>query len=105
MSKLITSTEANNYKLLEAFPVMCNTATQLVQGQSGPLLLGLQRRYLSLLANSLLMKILESDWNISDVEEKAYNISGQNNVFGIPCSYLKSIDTVMSSPDYKLNKT
>jgi hypothetical protein len=68
-------------------------------------LLGLQRQYLSLLANSLLLKILESDWNINDVEEKAYNIPGQNDVFGIPCSYLESIDTVMLSPDYKLNKT
>jgi hypothetical protein len=105
LSKLTTSIEANNDKLLEAFPVMCNTATQLVQGQTGPLLLGLQGRYVSLLVNSLSMKILEGDWNISDVEEKAYNIPGQNNVFGILCSYLESIDTVMSSPDYKLNKT
>lgn len=103
LSKLSTSSMSNHDKLLEAFPVMCNTASQIENNQTGPLLLGLQRRYIDSLVNSIFLKVSQGNWNLSDEDERIGNLPGGNNIFDVLCAYLGNIDAILSSSDYKFN--
>ena len=103
LSKITTSAEANHSKLLEAFPVMCNTALQIEKSQTGPLLFGLQNRYLDLLVNLMLEKMSKSDWNFKEKDGRNSSIPGENNVFSILCSYLGNFDTILTSADCKMS--
>ena len=97
LSKLTTS-EAGPDKLLDAFPVLCNTAVQIEPRKVGPLLLGIQRRYTDLLVNYV-ENVTKASWS-SDINTKVY-VPGENNVFGVLCSYLGNFDSILTSVDYQ----
>ncbi len=103
LSKLSTSAEVNYEKLLEAFPVMCNTAAQIEQNQTGPLLLGLQERYMGVLMKLFSLKLSEGAWDLNCEGGKVGGIPGENSMFDVLTAYLANFDRIISSGS-KLNQ-
>ncbi len=97
LSKITKTNESSQEKLLQSFPVMCNTALQIEKSKTGPLLLGIQRRYIDLFVTFVHEKISTSSSSIAWNEKQGLVIPGENNLFSILCSYLGNIDSILTS--------
>ena len=90
----------NIHSLLEAFPVMLNTSLQIGKNETGPLSLGLQRRYVGFLVDFIAIKFTQNVWKVEDTEGLDDTIiPGENNVFNVLCSLLVNVDTALTSKD------
>lgn len=97
LSKITKTNESSQEKLLQSFPVMCNTAMQIEKSKTGPLLLGIQRRYIDLFVSFADEKISTLPTSIAWNEKQSFVIPGENNLFSILCSYLGNIDSILTS--------
>ena len=80
-------------KLLDVFPVMCNTCLQHQNGFSKDLLLGLEKRWLELLIKSLCSSFSRRKGDVVEIE----NIySKEQNVFDILCMFLVNFEHVLA---------